>query len=266
MQNVVEAPARVATLESALATTEHDAEAAVTAAARLLAALKAAHAATRTGDLKALHKARETANDAMSRATEAVTALDRGWQLTESQQEAYLASSDFTRELLATAAQTGVNLFEQETVLACYPSLVKVQPKDRSVLIDRKTYRPIRPSHLVAHLSSIQKKAPKLNVPQFLETLYSAWKLLNQKRGGMEKLLDIYTCLTLMPTFRQEYSQQEFARDVYLLDAAGLNASKEGVQFRLHPGATGAKTRSNLLIVVTREGVERNYYSIEFFT
>ncbi|HEY3998013.1 MAG TPA: hypothetical protein VGO93_04070 [Candidatus Xenobia bacterium] len=265
MPEVAERPTRSkTTLESSLSTTEAHATTALASTARLATAVKQSQAAALTGDLKALHKALESAAELLQQASQDLDALRASWRMTEEEEEAYLASGQFQRELLAAAGEAGLNLFPQDTLLACYPSLVKVQPKERNVLIDRKSYRGLRPTHLVAHLARLQKKSPKTNAAQFLETLLAAWQMLNQKRGGAEKLLDIYKAITLLPSSRQDYSQQEFARDVYLLDASGLTATRQGVAYRLHPGATGAKDRSNLLVVVTREGLERNYYSIEF--
>ncbi|MBI3926513.1 MAG: hypothetical protein HY319_13310 [Armatimonadetes bacterium] len=73
----------------------------------------------------------------------------------------------------------------------------------------------------------------------------------------VERLHDIYRALTLLPSARKDYSLQEFARDVYPLDGSGHRTSKGGLGYRLHPGATGAKNRPNLLVVVTREGAEQ---------
>lgn len=112
----------------------------------------------------------------------------------------------------------------------------------------------------------VQKSGPKFNAAQFLDTLRIAYELKKgQRTGGVEKLVDIYRILTVLPLAKREYSLQEFARDIYLLDASGETMARDGLKARLHPGATAARNRSNLLVVVTRDGEERTYYGIEFF-
>ena len=253
-------------LEQALAGTEDDAVAAVTAAARLQSVVKAIQKAAKTGDLRALRKALGDAEDAVGAAAEAVAALTDGWPHPEDAEVEHFASGAFTREVLEEARRSGLSLYEHDGVLACYPSLVRVVPRYQHVTVDRKAHRQVRPSKLVEHLLDRQQRDPRFRAEQFLESLYSAYRLRAADRHGVERLSDIHKVLTILPSAKADYSLQEFARDVYLLDGSGVTQARDGSQMRLHPGATGAKNPGNLLIVVTRDGTEKTYLGIEFIT
>jgi hypothetical protein len=81
----------------------------------------------------------------------------------------------------------------------------------------------------------------------------------------MAKFKDLYPILTLLPLARQQYSLEEFAQDIHRLDQELTAVTRSGVPFRIEPGSTGGKKRSNLLIVQSRYGREVPYYGIEFF-
>jgi hypothetical protein len=253
------------TLEGALARTEADAESAVATVKRLQRAANAALKAARTGDLTALRRAMGDAEDAVGESLDRVTALQDGWAFADEEaEEAHFASGAYRQELIEAAREAGVGLYEQGDALAAYPSLLRVQPRSRAVTIDRKAIRTVRPSYLARQLLAAQRREPKVRAAAFLETLLRAYRLLARTAGDMVKLIDVYQALTMLPTARADYGQQEFARDLYLLDASGMSEARDGSRMRLTPGATGSKNPAGLLVVVTREGVERTYYGLEF--
>jgi len=105
------------------------------------------------------------------------------------------------------------------------------------------------------------------NAAQFLRTLHAAYELsTGQPHGVVEKLRVLYRVLTWRPQTRRTYSEQAFAQDVYRLDRELMRLTPTGLQCRLHPGATGARNRRNLLVVTTQDGIERTYYGIEFLS
>ena len=139
----------------------------------------------------------------------------------------------YTRELLETAARVRVAMFEQDERLYCYPSLVQVLPAERMLLIDRARERRLRPSIVVEHLRTLQERSPRFRPEAFLETLFKAYRALAQRhgsaaleRGPVERLAEVYELLTLLPGQSREYSRQEFARDLYLLDRSGVVRSR----------------------------------------
>jgi hypothetical protein len=255
---------REAGLEDLLAATEAEADTALVATKRLQSAVAGARKAAAVGDLRALRRALASTEEALADAAEAAGQLTDSWPLTEADEIERFSSGAFTAELLAQAERVGLAIFDQEGVLSSYPSLVRTLPRQQAVSIDRKPYRQVRPTHLIAHLKELQDREPKLSVERFTETLYAAYRLLAPEPGAMVRLMDIHQALTLLPGSAREYGVQEFARDVYLLDRSGHDRTRSGAQIRLSAGATSARDRRNLLLVVTRDGAEKSYYGIEF--
>lgn len=251
-------------LEAALAASEQEAVAALAVVNRLRGAVAGARRAAATGDLRALRRALSGAEDTLADAAEAVGRLRDGWRLSEEDEVALLSSGAFTRELMSVADEMGLSIYDQEGVLSSYPSLVRVLPRQLAVSIDRKPHRQLRPSVLITHLAALQNREPTLSVERFAETLHAAYRVVGRQPGTMVPLSEIHAALTLLPSAARDYGRQEFARDVYLLDRSGHTTTRSGARLRLSAGATSARDRRNLLVVVTREGVEKSYFGIEF--
>ncbi|MGI8684973.1 MAG: hypothetical protein ACR2MO_07785, partial [Acidimicrobiales bacterium] len=135
-----------------------------------------------------------------------------------------------------------------------------------TVSIDKKKDKRVRPSVLVRTLRALQAKPPKFKAESFLESLAVAYDLLCAKRGAHPgatvKLVDVYGLLTLLPGSGRDYSKQEFARDLYLLDHSGFTLTKGGRSLQL---PASALTRgSGVLTTVTRSGQEKVYAGISF--
>jgi hypothetical protein len=250
-------------LETALARTEADAEAAARAAASVAREIKRARTAATHGSIRDLQKALLAAEQTAGSLREAVEALRSGWSFDE---RAYLESGAYTAELLEAAGERGVRLLEQDERILSYPSVVRVLPADAALEVDRKRERRIRPSVVVEQLRSRQQSQPRFRAEAFLESLYRAYRLAlaEQERpaGATSRLLDLYQILTVLPGQRQEYSRQEFARDVYLLDQSEAKRTRDGLRVSF-PAATGTKA-AGTLSTVTREGELKVYYGIAF--
>jgi hypothetical protein len=158
--------------------------------------------------------------------------------------------------------------------LYAYPALVRVLPGERAVLIDKARERRVRPSVLVSHLKEVQRRPARFRSDAFLETLHAAYSsavdsLVAQRgrervgQSPVVRLLDIYELLTLLPGQSREYSRQEFARDIYLLDQSGATTTRKGVRVSF-PASTATKTASGTLRVITQHGQERLYYGVTF--
>lgn len=257
-------PSQRPRLEEAFAATEAEAERALAVVKRLASSVSAARRAAATGDLRLLRRSLASAEEALTDAAEAVGGLTDTWPLSEEDEARLLASGALIDELIDHARAAGLSLHVQDGVVSSYPSLVRMLPRQSAVSIDRKPHRQIRPSRLVAHLKSLQEREPALGVERFAETLYNAYRILRPEPGVMVRLIDVHRTLTLLPAAARDYGVQEFARDVYLLDRSGHDTTRSGARLRLSAGATAARDRRNLLVVVTREGAEKTYYGIEF--
>lgn len=260
-------------LEEALAKTDADAESALKAANAAIRALKKFRAAAHTGDLRELRRTIDAAEQSIAALGQQFANAKEGWSFDEEAEEAYLTGGDFTRELLETAKQSGVRVFEEGDRLYCYPHLIRVVPTDRAVLIDKTRERRLRPSFLVAHLKELQNRPVRFRPEAFLEALWAAYDTAVRGRGAANAadppsgtvipLVEIYNLLTLLPGQSKEYTLQEFARDIYLLDKSGVTTTRKGLTVSW-PASSGTRSTGRTITVITREGREKKYYGITF--
>jgi hypothetical protein len=254
-------------LERALLDTEADADAALKAANGLVKSLRRFHGAARNGNLRDLGTAIAASEQALAVLRERFEQAQIGWHFDEA---AYLEDGAYVRELLTTAAEMGVRVYQQDDRLYCYPSLVRVLGRERAVLIDKSRERRLRPSVLIGHLQDLQQRRPRFRSEAFLESLFNAYSELvarhgrgQEGRGIVEKLVDVYRLFTLAPGAAREYSLQEFARDLYLLDQSGITSRRGGYELSLSADA-GTRRRSELIRVITQDGGEKLYYGLAF--
>jgi hypothetical protein len=258
-----------AVLDTACDETQRRIESAMKSATKLIGGLKAGHKAAHVGDLAALHKALGDLEGQLQVVRVETLNAAQSWRLTEEEETAYFADGEFADELLADAQAAGLQMSVEDGTVVSYPSLVKVDAAKRCVVIDRKPYRGVRPSHLVAHLKAVQTKAPRFKPAQFLESLYVAWDHARHLRAsGHQPATDvrvahIYAALTIAPGSSKEYSKPEFGRDLYLLEQSGERLTRKGA--RLNFGrSTGTKSATGAITVVGEDGRRVEYTSIGF--
>jgi len=252
------------TFEAALAATERGVDAALKSAAAATRELRKARAGAKNGQVRDLRKALSAAEAAATALTEEARAALAGFDLDE---QDYLAYGGYAKELLAAAAAAGVAMFEEDERLLCYPSLVRVFPTDAAVEIDRVRERRLRPSVLVGLLAAAQDRAPRFKAEAFLDSLRAAYELVvaqeRKKPDAVVRLVDVWSVLTLLPGQGREYTKQEFARDLYLLDQSAVTAtSRSGRQLRWS-ASTGTKG-SGVLTTVARSGQQQRYWGVSF--
>jgi hypothetical protein len=253
-------------LESALAEAEHEAEAVLKAAAKVAGALKAMQKAAREGDLRKLRAAPDTIRQYMTTLDQEVARVEGGLDFDE---ESYLRAGGFTRELLHMAQARGLTLTEQDDRLYSYPMLISIAAADRAVKIDRKVERRIRPSFLINVLRERQRMPARFKAADFLESLLLAYTIAvdlaskERRFGSVVPLREIYQLFTVMPGRAKEYALAEFTRDIYLVDASGVNTTKNGSAVDFH-ASTGAKSDRGVLTIVTETGAEKRYFGISF--
>lgn len=259
--DTLEAQQTLTDLENALNEADRPFEVAAELLNKIVTTVKSCRRALAVGDLKALRRSLASIPDQAERIQECCHAMEGAWPYSDQDEERYFAS-DFKGQLFERAQQAGLSITDQEGTLACYPSLLKISPRERGVSIDRKLSREIRPSRLVEKLVANQKKSIKLT-RDFLPALHKTYEeLTGKKQGEVARLLDIYDRWTRRPGSKKDYSLQEFTNEIYELDKSAR--APEDPPFRLHAGATASKNRSTLLVMSTREGLERTYYAIEF--
>ncbi|MEC4679966.1 MAG: hypothetical protein VST67_04620 [Nitrospirota bacterium] len=258
---------KTGSLEQALATIEEQAGELVKTTRQVMASFKKIKDAAKVGDLVKLRKFLEEGKSAT---------LSLGCDFVKTQErfnfdeDSYLAGEAFRQELLSTAQQMGVNLYEHDGYLFSYPVLLKILHKERAVSIDRMRDSRLRPSVLVKRLKEVQNKPLRFKPNAFLEMLYTAYSLVVAGRGKhligkgtVIPLLELYQLLTLLPWQASEYTRQEFGRDVYLLDKSGTITTKNAHRANFH-GSTGVRDVSKTLTVIAQGGREKTYYGISF--
>lgn len=250
-------------LEAQLAATEDRVDAALKATAALVRELKKAKIAAARGQVRDLRRALKAAAELGSDAARAAATAADSYALDE---QSYLASGDYARELLAAAAERDVTMFAQDDQLLCYPSLLKVLPGDAAVEIDRRRERRLRPSVLVDLLGVAQSRPPRFRPEPFLASLESGYDLARAGQGRPEgavvRLDEVWSVLTLLPGQQREYTKPEFARDLYLLDSSGVTTTKS--QRRLSWQASTGSKRPGTLTTVAQSGQRQLYWGISF--
>lgn len=254
-------------LEKALAKTQTDVDATLKAANSVVSSLKKFRGVIKTGSLRELSKTIESAEQAIAALKQQFSNTKDGWNFDT---ENYIASKAFPDEILEMSKSFGVKIFEQDERLYCYPFLIRILPNELAVQIDKTKEKRLRPSTLVSHLKALQNKPVRFRPEMFLESLFSAYETLIRSRGKDQvskgiviPLLEIYRLLTLLPGQAKEYSRQEFARDVYLLDKSGVTKTKKDFVIRL-PASTGTRSTIGTIRVITQEGKDKPYYGISF--
>ncbi len=251
-------------LEGQLAVASKDAKSAI-------ASLKKVQSSAKVGRLRDLTKALAEGRNAAKRFAEAMANADSSWKF---EIEPYFADGGYLKELLQEAERAGLKLFERDGRVYCFPMLLTLSGKDAAVMVDRKPEHRLRPIELVRVLLARQKRPQRFNEQKLLETLFDAYSRIGGQilrdwtpampgNGPVVPLLAIHELLTLLPGSEREYSKEEFARDIHLLDRKPDLRTKDGRRFAL-PASTGTKIVRQRLTVVDQAGNERIYVGIRF--
>jgi hypothetical protein len=251
-------------MEAALAATEREVDAALRSAAVTVRELKRALGAARTGQVRDLRKALSAARATSAGLADDARTLADGFDFDE---QAYLASGAYVKELLSEAGARGLAIVEDDDQLLCYPSLLRVLPNDTAIEIDKVKDRRLRPSVLVTALARAQERGPRFKAEAFLDSLRSAYELLASSTGkrvdAVVRLVELWSVLTMLPGQRAQYSKQEFTRDLYLLEQSGVTKTTRSPRTLRWAASTGTKG-SGTLITVARNGQQRRYWGVSF--
>jgi hypothetical protein len=252
------------TMEETLAATERAVEGALRSAAAVTRELRKALSGAKNGQVREVRRALAAAHSVTAGLADETRALADGFDPDE---QAYLASGGYVKELLAAAEARGVAIFEEEDRLLCYPSLLRVLPGDAAVEIDKGRERRIRPSVLVELLARTQDRAPRFKAEAFLDSLRAGYELVVASEGKKDdaviRFVDIWSVLTMLPGQRGQYSKQEFARDLYLLDQSGIIRTARSPRELRWSASTGTKG-SGVLVTVARSGQRQHYWGVSF--
>ena len=250
-------------LERALQDVESDADGLIKALTAVLKAAKKAKSAAASGQVRDLEAALEAGATLAAQASERAEQLRDDWGFDVG---AWFGSGGYTKELLATAAEAGVQAFESDERVLCYPAIVSLSGSDATISIDKVKDRRIRPSVVVNQLAALQQRPPKFKPEPFIESLASAYDLVvaakGLRPGSPAKLVDVHRVLTLLPGAGRDYTRQELARDMYLLDQTGVVTTRDARTMSLPASAMTRGT--GVLTTVTRAGQTKVYAGVAF--
>ena len=258
-------PDGTGTFEATFATAERQLDGALKAANATVRELKRALAAARTGQVRDLHKSLSAISAAAAGLARDTRSLNQGFDFDE---KAYLASGAYTKELLAEAASRGLTVLEDGDRLLCYPSLLHLVPNDAAIDVDKVRERRLRPSVLVTALARARDRGPRFNAAAFLDSLREAYQLKvggagTERADAVIQLVEIWKVLTMQPGQRSQYSKQEFARDLYLLDQSGVTSTARSRRTLRWSASTGTKG-TGTLVTVGRDGQQQRYWGVSF--
>lgn len=246
------------TFEQSLETLQTQVEASLGSANALLKRLKKLRGAAQSGDLREIGKSLGEIKQHTPLVAEQAESL-----VFEFDDDAYFPDA-FLRDLEAAATARGMTVFARDGKLYCYPLLVRVKPADRTVQIGKKAERGVRPSALALKLQQLQTKPTRFKPAEFLALLHRAYTHCTGAKGSeVLTLAEIYDVLTLMPGTAKDYTKDDFAGDLYLLDSSGVTKLPNGASFKFS-ASTGTRNAASTFVCIARDGSEKRYYGIGF--
>ena len=252
---------RETSLEGALAAIEMHVAAALRVAAAVTKDLRSARDAGRVGHCRGLTEAIGRAcSDADSLAREVET-LRASWTFDAA---SYLRLGSFAAEVTAAASSAGIRIEPSGERLVAFPSIMRVHPDQGAVEIDGRRETGIRPTNIVAALTSSRKRASRFSAETFLAALESAYLRLapGPADGRIVRLAQIWELFTLRPGSAGDYSLAEFGRDLNLLDESGLTVTRAGR--RLIFAASSGGRDDSTLTGIDRNGRIHIYWGVAF--
>jgi hypothetical protein len=244
---------------------EQSAAAVVRSSGILATTAKRMQKAAVEGDIAKLRDATAKLAIVLQAVSQDVANAKTAWPFTEEEARAYLADG-FESELIEEANRRGLKMSARDARLFAYPSILRVQPADASIRIDRKRTTALRPGFLVEQLLTQQKKKSRYPVERFIETLHTTYRIIVPKAdwGTTIKLAQIYQALTLQPGSEKEYGRGDFARDIFMVDQSGVTQTRAGTRLSL-PASTGTRAGgSDLFTFVAPTGEVHTYFGIRF--
>src|SRR5262249_17892810 len=159
------------------ADTERAASAAIKSVASLVSALKQLLKAAEEGQIGNMRKAAQRVALVLQTVCRDAEDARTAWPFSIESEELYMRES-YIDELLEASRVDNVRIQPLDDGYLVYPSILRIIPSERSVMIDRKKQQAIRPTRLLKAVKAIQTAKPKITSEHFLEVLHRAYRLL----------------------------------------------------------------------------------------
>lgn len=218
------------------------------------------------GNINGVKRARQELNDALGSLRQETANAAAAWPFTDAEETDYLKEG-FATELIEVAGARGLQIHRRDEQMIAHPSILRVLPGILAIRIDKKQTSSIRPSHLTDVLAANQNRVARVNT-RFIETLYRAYSFLAQDqpaqvlgasgRGQTVPLAKVYEVFTVRDGQSREYTQTDFARELYRLQTDGPQETRSGARVFFHTGTRSA------ISFVSPQGEVISYHGIEF--
>ena len=263
--------------EQVLAEATDAANVAAKSAAEVAKSARKARKAALEGDVSALGRCPKDLAKTLDDLRRSVAVLEQSvncaaaWPATVGDEQDSF-SDRYTTELREAATADGLGIHERDGALISFPTVLRIE-SDRSLRIDQKRIRTLRPSRVVSLLRDAQAKLGRHNPERFLDALYFVYEdmIKDQRKSSLAigsippmPLSRIYRHLTALPGASRDYTKTDFARDLYILDSRGPKRAKRGKGPRVSfPSSTGTRERG-FFSFVGPDGFEAKFYGIHF--
>ena len=228
--------------------------------------------AARDGNIAAVRRTSQQLQNRIGLIQQEVANASGAWPFDPEAERGYL-ERQYAEELKEEAGKKGLQVFDRDGRLIVHPSVVRVMPGERAVQINRRQMSTIRPSKVVGVLEDLQKRPPRSNPQQFLESLYRAYlelarsdtaeRLRLGEVGQVVQLSRIYNLWTGRPGSGRDYSQLDFARDLYALETSDIRQVGTGGRVSF-PASAGTRNPRGTISFVGPNGETVLYYGIQF--
>lgn len=262
----------MASFEQAFSDMEKAAASTAKSAAELTKQARALEKAAKDGSIAGARRAQQSMAEAINALRQEVANAVESWPYGEDEEQQYL-NEGYGQELRAVAAEKGLEIYERDGRMIAHPSIVRVLPSYRAVMIDKKRVSTIRPSRLADILLDNQRKPARFPAARFLESLYKVYaeitreegpdRMITGRQGRVVELERIYSMFTSQPGSYRDYSRTDFTRDLYLLDRDGPRVTSKGLRVSF-PASTATRAGRGVFSFVGPDGQVFAYYGIQF--
>ncbi len=262
----------MSTFEEGFAAAEYAADAVLKTLGDVSRLTRQMRKAAQDGNIAAVRRTSERLQDSLNLIRQEVVNAADAWPFTPDGEREYL-QGQYTEELKQIAEKKGLQTFERDGRLIAHPSVVRVIAGEKAVEVNRRQSSAIRPSKVVGLLEDLQKKPPKFNPRQFLESLFGAYldlttsdtanRLELGQVGQSVRLERMYNLFTGLPGAKRDYSRLDFARDLYNLKATGVTVVRSGPRLFIAEAASGQNPRGTFSFIGP-DGATVIYSAIQF--
>ena len=260
------------TFEEGFSEAENAAESVLKSLANVSTLARQLRKAAQDGNIAAVRRTNERLQDGINLIRQEVANAADAWPFTPEEEQGYLQEK-YGEELKEEARKKNLRIFDRDGRLIAHPSVIRVMPGERAVEINRRRMSTIRPTKIVGVLEDLQKRPPRFRREAFLESLYRAYTALTRtgqtdglklgEVGQVIPLTRIYDLFTGLPGANREYSQLDFARDLYSLEESGVKETRSGARVSF-PASTGTRGSRGTISFVGPNGEPVVYYGIQF--